>query len=53
MVYLIDIANDIGSLQSILQRVHDRMILHCSELIGISSAIAGFGTLWFVVEHIC
>jgi conjugative transposon TraJ protein len=47
----IDIANDIGNLQSILQRVHDTMIVHCSELIGISSAIAGFGTLWSVIEE--
>ena len=52
MVYLIDIATDIGRLQSILQRVHDTMIVHCSELIGISSAIAGFGTLWFVIEKV-
>ncbi len=52
MVYLIDIASDIGSLQSILQQVHDRMIVHCSELIRISSAIAGFGTLWFVMANV-
>lgn len=45
---LIDIAGDIGGLQTVLQQVYSTMIVHCSELIGISSAIAGFGALWHV-----
>lgn len=52
MVYLIDISTDIGGLQATLQQVYDTMIVHCSELIGISSAIAGFGTLWYVAAHV-
>lgn len=52
MVYLIDIGNDIGGLQTTLQQVYDSMIVNCSELIGISSAIAGLGTLWYVAGHI-
>jgi conjugative transposon TraJ protein len=52
MVSLIDISSDIGGLQVTLQNVYDAMIVHCSELIGISSAIAGFGTLWHVASHV-
>jgi len=52
MVYLIDISSNIGGLQATLQRVYATMIVHCSELIGISSAIAGFGTLWYVAGNI-
>ncbi len=52
MAYLIDIAGNISGLQTVLQRVYDTMIVHCSELIGVSSAIAGFGTLWYVAGHI-
>jgi conjugative transposon TraJ protein len=52
MAYLIDISGDLGGLQATLQTVRDTMIVHCSDLIGISSAIAGFGTLWYVAAHI-
>lgn len=52
MVYLIDIGSDIGGLQATLQQVYDAMIVHCSELIGISSGIAAFGALWYIAEHV-
>ena len=52
MVYLIDIAADIGGLQATLQQVYTAMMVHCGDLIGISSAIAGFGTLWWVAAHV-
>lgn len=52
MVYLIDIAAQIGGLQGTLQEVYNTMLVHCSDLIGISSAIAGFGTLWYVASHV-
>jgi conjugative transposon TraJ protein len=52
MVSLIDIGTNISGLQATLQQVYSAMIVHCSELIGISSAIAGFGTLWHVAGHI-
>jgi conjugative transposon TraJ protein len=44
MAYLIDI----GGLQTVLHTVYTSMIVHCGELIGVSSAIAGFGALWQV-----
>ena len=52
MAYLIDISTDISGLQATLQQVYDTMIVHCQELIGISSAIAGFGTLLHVGSNI-
>lgn len=51
MVYL-DISADIGGLQATLQQVYTTMMVHCSDLTGISSAIAGFGTLWNVASHV-
>lgn len=52
MAFLIDIPGDIGGLQTVLTNVYNTMIVHCGELIGISSALAGFGTLWYVAAHI-
>jgi conjugative transposon TraJ protein len=52
MGYLIDISADIGGLQATLRQVYNTMIVHCSDLIGISSALAGFGTLWYVAAHV-
>jgi conjugative transposon TraJ protein len=52
MVCLIDISAEIGGLQGTLEQVYNTMIVHCSDLIGISSAIAGFGTLWYVAAHV-
>lgn len=52
MVCLIDISAEIGGLQGTLEQVYNTMIAHCSDLIGISSAIAGFGTLWYVAAHV-
>lgn len=48
----LDISAEIGGLQGTLQQVYNTMIVHCSDLIGISSAIAGFGTLWHVASHV-
>ena len=48
MIYLIDI----GGLQAVLTQVYNTMIGNCAELIGVSSAIAGLGTLWLVAGHI-
>jgi len=52
MPYLIDITGNLTGLQAVLQQVHDRMIVHCSELIGISAAIAGFGALWWAADYV-
>lgn len=43
---------DAGGLQAVLSQVYNTMIANCGELIGISSAIAGLGTLWHVAGHI-
>jgi conjugative transposon TraJ protein len=52
MGYLIDITGDIGGLQTVLQQAYNTMVVHCSDLIGVSSALAGFGTLWHVAEYV-
>lgn len=52
MVSPIDIAANIGGLQATLRQVYDTMLVHCSDLIGIASAIAAFGTLWWVAAHV-
>lgn len=52
MAYLIDIAGTIGGLQGVLQQAYTTLVANCSELIGISSAIAGFGALWHVADKI-
>ncbi|MHA4811775.1 conjugative transposon protein TraJ [Flavitalea flava] len=42
------LAGDIGGLQLVLQKVYDDMIVHSSELIGVSRGIAGFGALLYI-----
>jgi conjugative transposon TraJ protein len=43
---------NVGGLQEVLTQVYNTMIANCAELIGVSSAIAGLGTLWYVAGHI-
>jgi conjugative transposon TraJ protein len=52
MVCLNDISGDLAGLQGTLQQVYNALIVHCSELIGVSTAVAGFGTLWYVADHV-
>jgi conjugative transposon TraJ protein len=52
MVIILDVAGDIGSLQSVLKQAYDTMIRHCSELIGIGQAIAGFAALWYIGSRV-
>ena len=42
---------DFGGLQGVLQQAYTTMIGNVTELMGISSAIAGFGTLWRVAGY--
>jgi conjugative transposon TraJ protein len=42
------LSGDIGGLQATLDTVYNTMIVKAGSLIGISSAIAGFATLWYV-----
>lgn len=46
------LSGEIGGLQATLQTVYKTMIVHCSELIGVSRAIAGLATLWFVASRV-
>ena len=46
------LSGEIGGLQATLQQVYNTMIVHCSELIGVSRAIAGLATLWFVATRV-
>ena len=43
---------NVGGLQAVLTQVYNTMIANCAELIGVSSAIAGLGTLWYVAGRI-
>ncbi|MDO6433280.1 conjugative transposon protein TraJ [Flavitalea sp. BT771] len=52
MVTTLDVAGDIGSLQTVLKQAYDTMIRHCSELIGIGQAIAGFAALWYIGSRV-
>ncbi|HEY4062374.1 MAG TPA: conjugative transposon protein TraJ [Puia sp.] len=46
------LSSDIGGLQTTLDQVYNTMIVHCSELIGIGQAIAGFATLWYIAARV-
>jgi conjugative transposon TraJ protein len=46
------LAGEIGSLQITLQQVYNTMIVHCSDLIGIGQAIAGFGAMWYIAARV-
>jgi len=52
MATILDVAGDIGSLQVVLKQAYDTMIRHCSELIGIGQAIAGFAALWYIGSRV-
>ena len=52
MAYLIDISANLSGLQAVLRQVHDKMIVHSEELIGVSTAIAAFGALWYIAGHV-
>jgi conjugative transposon TraJ protein len=52
MVTILDIGNNIGSLQGVLEEAYNAMIGHCSELIGIGQAIAGFAALWYIGSRV-
>lgn len=42
------LADDMHSLQSVLNQVYAEMLPLCSDLIGVARAIAGFGALWYI-----
>jgi conjugative transposon TraJ protein len=46
------LAQDIGGLQSVLDRLYDEMIPMCSQLIGVGRGIAGFAALWYIAHRV-
>jgi conjugative transposon TraJ protein len=46
------LSGDIGGLQATLDHVYNTMIVHCSELIGISQGIGGFGALTYISARV-
>jgi conjugative transposon TraJ protein len=46
------IASDLHSLQGVLNNLYNQMIPLCSGIIGVSRAIAGFATLWFIAARV-
>src|ERR1700709_917963 len=46
------VADDLHSLQGILNNLYNQMIPLCSGMIGVSRAIAGFATLWFIAARV-
>ncbi|TKC00044.1 conjugative transposon protein TraJ [Pedobacter cryotolerans] len=42
------LANQIGGLHAVLEKVYDDMIPLCSDMIAVARGIAGFGALWFI-----
>ncbi|HEY0055738.1 MAG TPA: conjugative transposon protein TraJ [Pedobacter sp.] len=45
-------ADDIHSLQGVLEQLYDEMIPLCSKLISVSQGIAGFGATWYIASRV-
>lgn len=43
-----DLANEVASLQQVLDQLYQEMIPLCSGLIGVGQGIAGFAALWYI-----
>jgi conjugative transposon TraJ protein len=46
------VADDIHSLQGVLNSLYNQMIPLCSGMIGVARAIAGFATLWYIAARV-
>ncbi|WP_448635366.1 hypothetical protein [Pedobacter panaciterrae] len=46
------LAEDIGSLQAVLEQLYNEMIPMCSQLIGVGRGIAGFAATWYIATRI-
>jgi len=47
-----DIAGEVHSLQSVLDRLYDEMIPLCSQLIDVGRGLAGFAALWYIAIRV-
>src|SRR5690349_1527154 len=46
------VANEIHSLQSVLDQLYDEMMPLCSKLIGVGQGIAGFAATWYIGSRV-
>src|SRR5215217_5263342 len=46
------VADEIGSLQSVLDQLYNEMIPMCSQLIGVGRGIAGFAATWYIASRV-
>src|SRR5690606_20921202 len=46
------IADEMNSLQSVLDQLYEEMIPLCSKLIGIGQGIAGFAAIWYIASRV-
>ena len=46
------VADDLHSLQGVLNNLYDQMIPLCSGMIGVARGIAGFAALWYIAARI-
>lgn len=50
--YAQGVANDLHSLQGVLNNLYDQMMPLCSGMIGVARGIAGFATLWYIAARV-
>ena len=46
------LADDMGSLHSVLEQLYDEMMPLCSNLIGVGQGIAGFAAIWYIASRV-
>jgi conjugative transposon TraJ protein len=47
-----DLAGNISSMQSELDKVYGQMLPLCSDLIGVARGLAGFAALWYIASRV-
>lgn len=47
-----DLSDEVGGLQSVLDKVYDDMIPLCKDLMSVAMGIAGFGALWYIASRV-
>lgn len=50
--YAQGVADEIHSLQSVLDQLYDEMLPLCSKLIGVGQGIAGFAAIWYIASRV-
>ena len=52
VIHAQSLADEMGSLHSVLEQLYDEMMPLCSNLIGVGQGIAGFGALWYIASRV-